>query len=225
MNCPKCGGWVDEGVHFCVRCGTPIGGEVTPGQVQPPHPPPQYPYPPQQAPPSDDASKTVLVIVVVVIVIVAAIVVFSAFMWLFIADVTQDIDDEPTTLNLASPSVTQRTIDEENRWDSTTTVNKVTPQDASVSWETVRVVLKASDGSLLMGVTPLEPDNPLKYDNGSDGKVSVEMWYFDVNGDGLLEPGDRIKFTALTDDYEGAIVEVTAEGERIGSLVLPTNFP
>jgi hypothetical protein len=136
------------------------------------------------------------------------------------------IDEEPqrTTVNLASPSV-QR-IDElgATYWVATLNVNKIRPKESNVLWNEVRVIVKASDGSVLNTMTSLDPDDPESYFLGT-GEPEVNFWFVETSGDERMNAGDAIKVTGMGLEYEGAFVDLFHNGERIGSIVLPTNFP
>jgi hypothetical protein len=160
-----------------------------------------------------------ITIVIVVVVIGAIIVAALAIDW----DLSPPEEPkEPRSIDMDTPTVTQRTIGDGTFWDSTASVTVIDPPDAEVIWESVRVVVKDANTSVLMGKTSPEPNNPPMYDNGSDGKVDVQVWYIDIDGDGHMETGDRLKFT---ERYEGAKVEIYYGQRQIGTFTLPEEFP
>ena len=128
-------------------------------------------------------------------------------------------------MNLASPVVNTRDIGEEVYYDAVLNVNRVTPRDSDVPFIEIGIVVRAADGSVLIPMTWPEPHDVDRYDDGSDGRVDVEAWYVSVASRNDLMPGDAFLLTGMTTAYEGATVMILMEGEQIGSIVLPTNFP
>lgn len=59
----------------------------------------------------------------------------------------EPIPDYSLTINLASPTLEERTIDDDVRWDASITVNKLTPRDEVLRWKEAYIVIKESDGS------------------------------------------------------------------------------
>jgi hypothetical protein len=129
-------------------------------------------------------------------------------------------DTEKITLTLANPFVEPRNTGTAMLHDVTLDIMKKTPRDIPVKWSDVRVVVKGADGSVLLPVTPVLEDT------GIYGGT-VEVWYSDEAGDRLeADAGDAILITGMeATDYEGAWVEIMRKGERVGSVVLPTDFP
>jgi hypothetical protein len=163
-----------------------------------------------------------VVIIVVLVLVVPAIL---AIAWMMIAGMVVDEDPGMTTITIASPMVDSRTIGEETYWDVTLNINKITPRDENVPWEDVRVIVKSAAGSVLLTATRPSWDDPAEYDDGSDGSVDVEVWYVCVDSGPNMRPGDALKVTGMTLEYEGAYIEISRGGERIGAMTLPTNFP
>jgi hypothetical protein len=163
--------------------------------------------------------------VVAIVIIILVPIVLVALGWLFVASQISDVDDERVTLNLASPDVMMRHIDGNPYWDAELEVNLLTPRDTVLSWASVMMVIKSSTGSVLLTSSPLLADHPPSYDDDTDGQVDVETWYVDLLGNFVVNPGDEIKITGMTSAYEGATVDITSFGERIGSITLPTDFP
>jgi hypothetical protein len=155
--------------------------------------------------------------VVAIVIIILVPIVLVALGWLFVASQISDVDDERVTLNLASPDVMMRHIDGNPYWDAELEVNLLTPRDTVLSWASVMMVIKSSTGSVLLTSSPLLADHPPSYDDDTDGQVDVDNF--------VVNPGDEIKITGMTSAYEGATVDITSFGERIGSITLPTDFP
>lgn len=242
MKCPNCGGYVQDGAMFCTACGAqtapgpqgqwgapppppPPAGAPQPGQQGPPPPYPyQQPYQ-YQPPPKETSSTVVKVVAIVIVVAVVLAVLMVAIFWMGVLSVIDDLPDDRVTLNLASPSVETREITNITHWDAVVNINKITPSDSRVMWLSVLVIVKAADGSVLLTQTVPMPDSPASYDDATNGWVDVEIWYIDVGSDMFLDSGDAMKITGMDDGYEGAWIEFTYLGNRIGSITLPTNFP
>ncbi len=247
MNCKSCGKYVPDGAIFCTGCGAPTSGQpqAPPPPPQPPYPPQQYqqpPPPPQQSypppypqqyqqplphrpPPKDDAGTLAKVAVIIVVVIVVVIVVAAAIFWYALFSIVDDNIDGNVTLSLSAPNVSQRDIGGAAHWDAVVNINKVSPGSALLSWVGTSVIVKNTFGQVLLQRTNMMPDNPALYDDDSDGSVDVEAWYVDVQSDVLVSSGDAIKLTGMTAAYEGATIEVYDFTDRIGSTLLPTDFP
>jgi hypothetical protein len=159
-----------------------------------------------------------------VVVLVVVVPVVLGLVWLAISGMIVEPDPGMITVNFQSPSVTQRTIGEEVHYDATLNVNKITPKDERVRYTELRVIMKSASGSVLMTATQPRPHDPTRYDDGSLGLVGVQVWYVSVSGGTDLSAGDALVFSGMTTDYEGATIELTRAGERIGSITLPTDF-
>jgi hypothetical protein len=165
-------------------------------------------------------------IVVVVVIVLIAIPLVLAIMWLGILTDVIEEETEKVTIQMASPSLTQRMITDQVHWDADLEINKVTPDLALVTYSDIRVIVKDSSGSVLIPSTKPLADDPDDYDDGSDGTVDVQVWYDSITSTTIMFEGDSFYLTGLTDtDYEGALVEIWHNDRRIGSTTLPTNFP
>ena len=152
------------------------------------------------------------------ILMVAITVVLAAVLWLMVSGMISTSEEDKITVNFASPTVQQKTR-VITCWDATININKITPKEEKVLWTEVRILVKASGGSVLNTTTALVSD-ATPYHN------YTEFWYVETTaGDDQMSAGDAIKVTGMSDLYEGATVEITKAGERIGSTTLPTNFP
>ena len=197
-------------------------------QTPPAYPPPAPPYPPPGHPPvptgprpGQEGLGTIAIIVFAVVIIVLVATIAAVYLW------GPDYDDpgyELTTVNIASPSVNGRDVGGTFHWDAILNINKITPKDERIGWNQLRIVVKSADGSVLNPHTPLDQDLGI-YDDDLDGSVDVEFWFIETTGDGFMSAGDAIKITGMTRAYEGATIELTVQGERVGSIVLPTVFP
>lgn len=123
------------------------------------------------------------------------------------------------TVQMSSPSVSQfmRT---ETCWDAILNINKITPKDVKVEWEDVRLSAKSSSGAILEMGTVLAEDTGLYAD-----PATLEYWFIDISGDPYMGAGDAIKITSMPDTWEGAIVDLTLDGELVATSKLPTDFP
>ncbi len=161
---------------------------------------------------------------VVVLVIAAPFLV--AMGWLFISGAVTSTEEQRLTVQLSSPSVTQRTISDQHFWDTVLNINMVTPRDEDVLWADISVAIKSSTGNILLPSTQLSYDIWEFYDDGSDGSVDVEVWFIDITtGDNRLSAGDAIKITGMTAEFEGGFVQILRSGRIIGDSLLPTDFP
>ena len=130
-------------------------------------------------------------------------------------------EEERITLAIASPFVEPRNTGTAMLHDATLDIMKITPKDSTVKWSNVKVLIKGADGSVLLPATPV-----IVEDTGTYGGT-VEVWYHDEAGDRKkVDAGDSILITGMeAAEYEGAWVEITRLGERIGAVSLPTDFP
>jgi hypothetical protein len=92
------------------------------------------------------------------------------------------------------------------------------------SYTDIRVIVKASDGSVLIPATKPLANNPSNYDDGSDGSVDVQVWYVSITFGSIMFAGDSFILTGMTDAYEGAMVQIMHKDRQIGSTTLPTDF-
>ncbi len=232
MNCPGCGNLVDQNAQWCQYCGL----HLTPGYEQPPYPDrssgppppyaaPAYPPPVYQPPPPKSADKSTAWIIVLVVVLLIAVPFVAVMGWLAISGAVTSTVEQRLTVQLSSPSVTQRTISDQAYWDTVLNINMVTPRNEDVLWAEVFVVLHSHDGGILLPSTLVSPDIGV-YDDGSDGAVDVEVWFIEITtGDNRLSAGDAIKITGMTVEFEGGFVQILRSGRVIGDTLLPTNFP
>jgi hypothetical protein len=245
VHCPRCKGFVEDGSSVCPTCNAQLHGQyrgvgITGPQSRPPpiyaaqrpyvqrapappaRPPPAYPPPVPVGPTYEPMkARSVLAIALTVLVAVVLTMVIVAFLWL--APFEDDTHPSHITVNIASPSVMQRQVDGQAHWDAVLNINKITPRDENVRWTQVGVVVRSAEGSVLDTTSPLHQDRGV-YDDYSGGTVYVEFWFIETSGDDRLSAGDAIKITGMTEAYEGATIELVRGGDRIGSIVLPTEF-
>ena len=160
-----------------------------------------------------------------VVILLIAIPAILAMMWLgAFVDVIEE-ETEKVTIQMASPDVTERMIADQTYWDAEIEINKVTPNLALITFSEVKVIVKSSDGSVLISSTEPLYDDPSDYDDGLDGTVDVQVWYKATIPGSIVVAGDSFKLTGMADtDYEGALVQITRDGKIIGSVTLPTDF-
>jgi flagellin-like protein len=164
------------------------------------------------------------------ILMVAITVVLAAVLWLMVSGMISTSDEDKITVNLASPSVQKydRGVTVVNYvWDATLNINKMTPKDEKVLWSEVKIIIKSAAGSILNQAASPGDDATATYDTDDvPANIAVEFWYVETtSGDTRMSAGDAIKVTGMTAAYEGASLELTKAGERIGSATMPTNFP
>ena len=171
--------------------------------------------------PSKGQSNSSLILVLVAICCVVFLVVFYIFV---IAPVQEVGPPERLVIGMASPTVEQRSIDGQVRWDTILNINWMSPEDARPSWADVRVIVKSSDGMVLESQRAPEEDLGF-YDDGADGTIDVELWFIERGSrDSVIAVGDAIRITGMTEEYQEATVEIVYAGERIGVIGLPWNF-
>ncbi len=164
-------------------------------------------------------------IVVVVVILIISLPVVAAISWLFISGAVTSTVDQQLVVNLASPSVTRRSISDQHYWETVLNINKVTPRDEVVRWADVSVVIHSHDGGILLPSTQVFPDTGV-YDNGFDGSVDVEGWFVEITtGDDRLSAGDAIKITGMTAEFEAGLIQVLRSGRIVADIMLPTDFP
>ena len=204
--------------------------QVHPPGGAPPYPPP-YPYPnypgqPPYGPPQaakDDSLKKVVIYVVIFIVIVAVVTVVASLVFLGITSSFEEPPGMIVTISMASPYLEEGVRNGTSVWDATLYFNKVTPIDARVGWSSIRIMVRAPTGVVLLDRTPLVADTGT-YDESSP--ISIEVWYTETMAGGVTaSAGDFIKVTGMTVAFEGAMVQFYSQGQLIGSATLPTNFP
>jgi flagellin-like protein len=165
------------------------------------------------------------------ILMVAITVVLAAVLWLMVSGMITDTDEQKTTVNMASPDVQSATndgvdnipgnADDETIFDAVLDINKITPKDDKVNWADVRIIIKASGGSVLISESVLLAD--AAYDRTTDPQP-IEFWYVETGGDVKMSAGDSIKITGMDTTYEGAQVILKKSGDQISSITLPTDF-
>lgn len=131
-----------------------------------------------------------------------------------------------TTVQLAIPEMTDRTVDDEVRWDTMITVNKVTPKDDLHSWSRVKITIEDVDGKAINHGLALQSYNESDVDDGSDGTIDVQAWYVDdTEHPGRLSAGDDIVITGMSRLYEGCVIKVEIKDNHGGgSTPLPDEF-
>ena len=124
------------------------------------------------------------------------------------------------TLNLGVPNVSPRNTGTAMLHDAEMAINKVTPKDERPRWSDFTIVIKSSDGSVLLPVTSLKEDTGIYGD-------SVEVWYSDTTGGrDVANAGDGFVVSGMdAASYEGATVQILHNDKLAGSSVLPTDFP
>ena len=171
--------------------------------------------------PSKGRSSSNLTLALVAVCCVVSLVVFYIFV---IAPVPEIGPPERLVIGMTSPTVEQRSIDGQVRWDTILNINWMSPNDARPSWIDVRVVIRSSDGIILESQRAPQEDLGL-YDDAVDGAIDVEFWFIDRGSrDSFVAVGDAIRITGMTEEYQEATVEIVYAGERIGSIGLPWNF-
>ncbi len=252
MKCPSCGKEEPEWVKFCSSCGSPMVMISEQSLAQPAVPEmiestddtvliDQAPY---EAPKeervvirevkSTELPTMVFVTFVFLIVIGSMVGVFIGY-YLGVSISQQNdsnIDDDPTTQEepivvvLSSASVTQvvrGTGESITVWDASFQIQGVSPNYKRIEWSMIRVSMISSSGSgLIWSIAPVL-DEPLYYCD--EAPIQVEIWFVDIQGDGKTNAGDGLKITGMSEECEGATVQVIQSSDLIASMRLPTDFP
>ena len=204
MYCPRCGARVDAGFRWCPECGATLPPDML---AQPP--------PFVQHGDADEWINKVAGLTFVVILLL-----LSAILAYLIIGVPCSPSDGSVTVSLSLPSVSRRSTGDHICWDAVIDIDRYSPKDEKILWTEVRIVVKASDGSILDASTEVLPDAAAHAD-----PPTPEFWYVDLEGDRKLGAGDFFKITGLDASYEGAHIQITQAGSTIGSSKLPTTFP
>jgi hypothetical protein len=128
------------------------------------------------------------------------------------------------TINIASPQMDHREDVDPNVWDATLNINKVTPKDEWTRWEDIRVVVKSMEGMVLVEHSRLEVNDPSGYYPHGSWDSQIRFWFVEAGDNHRIDALDAIVISGLTPEFEGATIEFTTAGERIGSITLPTMF-
>jgi hypothetical protein len=156
--------------------------------------------------------------------------VLAAVLWLMVSGMISTGNESKTTMNLASPAMTQqsRGAPLQACWDTTLNINKLTPSDVKVLWSELKISVKSVSGSVLYSQNSPAVDTGV-YAND----FVVRTWYVETGANTQLNAGDAIKITSMGNgvsplglaDYQGALIEFYKGGQLIGAANLPTNFP
>jgi hypothetical protein len=133
----------------------------------------------------------------------------------------------PVTMNLASPSVDIMIINDTYYYRAVLNINKITPKEAEVLWDDLRIEIIAYDGNVLVPKSPINEDiwGSPRYDEDDTDGIDVELWYVETStGDIRAGAGDAFILSGLTTAFESATVYIYMFGNRVATAVLPTNF-
>ena len=192
----------------------------------------RLPQPYGQTPNSDDSERLALgespskgqsrSSRILAIVAVCCVVFLIAFYFFALTQMSDPVP--PARIELMNPTVEQRSIDGQIRWDTIIHISRLVPDDARFLWTEILIVIRSSDGDVLNIQTRPQEDIG-RYDDATDGTIDVEFWFIKVFWVDHLRAGDVIKITGMNSTYEGAIIEVVYQRYRIDHITLPTNFP
>ncbi len=211
-KCHVCGTEPPASAMSCPVCGTPLTGKSGG-----PNPSPKRPLA-YVSSPADIRSPIVVIMASIVLAVLLTIVT-----WAYLAG-TEDHDEaEHTTVNLTAPNIARVTRGGVVCWDVNFTINKISPMDMGIRWDEARILIKEPAGSDLWASRGMKEDTGL-YDGSSP--MALEAWYIETtHGGRSMTATDGIKLTGIGLEYEGAIIELTLRGFRIGTATLPTTFP
>jgi len=150
--------------------------------------------------------------------------------WLQVAT-PDDEYDGVMHVEVTKTGINDRALGDEDYWDITYTVTDDTYQDYALYSE-VDIVITCTDGSILFNNLSFQPNDPMRYDNASDGKVEVQAWYIEegwlIDGTTLrkMNKGDSIVFTGLTRRFQDASVSLYQGYPDSGSpSIVEFHFP
>jgi FlaG/FlaF family flagellin (archaellin) len=126
------------------------------------------------------------------ILMVAVTVVLAAVLYVIVGPMINPEEEPPLNLIILDQGGVLKT--DATHWDTYFTIAAVESNER-FKWDDVSMVILADHGSLLTDAT---------------------MSYGDVDGDGVLEPGDSVIVTGMTDEYTGGTLEVLHRGSMIG---------
>jgi hypothetical protein len=92
-----------------------------------------------------------------------------------------------------------------------------------MSWDEVYIAIETPDRFPMMQDSTLEPFRLDHYMTMSEIDP-VEGWFWDLDGNGVVNSGDQIVVTGMDRNYEGTIVHFTWGGIIAGSASLPAEF-
>lgn len=149
------------------------------------------------------------------VLMVAIVVIMATIIWILVSGMLEDPNEPMITVSLDTPRVNTRgTV-----YDATLGVIRVSPEDQSVPWSQVYVLVKSYNGSILNESTLPKTDTNATYHD------YVEIWFVEVTpGDMMMGGSDSIKITGMSKAYEGATVILVTGGERIAETDLPGIF-
>jgi len=156
----------------------------------------------------------------------------DAYLELFIGDtmVGWELLDGPfnvsypnVTINLASPNVAYVDTNGTTYYHAVLNINKIIPKDVKCYWHDITLEIVSSNGSLLISAVAVSADSGI-YDTDDTNGIDFELWYIDVSGESKVSAGDAFKITGLTRAFESARVNMYLDGEKVGSIVLPSDW-
>jgi len=165
------------------------------------------------------------VVAIVVVVICLLIVVMGASFFMGVLSLIDESPEEQNVINFQAPRVSQRQVSNVTVWDATLEVDRVTPRESGVWWDTLQLSVLSREGDVLFAYHNPAIDDPQSYDDATNGWVDVEAWYIDLENNTLLRQGDIIKITGMDERYQGATIMIREKGTQTVTLQLPLNFP
>ena len=133
----------------------------------------------------------------------------------------------PVTMNLASPSMNMMNINGTYYYRAVLNINKITPKEAEVLWDDLRIEIIADDETVLVPISPINEDiwGSSIYDEDDTDGIDVELWFVEVaTGDIRAGAGDALILSGLTTAFENATVYIYMFGNRVASAVLTKDF-
>ena len=127
---------------------------------------------------------------------------------------------------VATPEITNRTIDDEVRWDATVEITNVLPPDEYHHWSRIHLQVTNRDGIVLNMRLDLNEYDESKLDDNEDGTIMVQAWYIDKSYPPKgVSRNDKIVITGMSRAYERAYVRIVIEDNHGGSdFMLPDEF-
>ena len=134
----------------------------------------------------------------------------------------------PVTMNIPSPQVDTQLINGTCYFRAVLNINRLTPKDAVVLWDDLRIEIIADDGTVLVlkSLIRKHMGGSSIYDEDDTDGIDVELWFVEVTpGDYRAGAGDAFILSGLTTAFEHATVYIYMYDNQVAAPILPTDFP
>ena len=113
------------------------------------------------------------------------------------------LNEDPMYYVFGIPDIDNRMINGDDYWDVSFEIIDHEERDRA-EWTDIEIIVYNQSGRELLRTRVIKENNPVMYDNGTNGTVNVEVWHVDISQKRFLNTGDTLIFTGLTDEYQGA---------------------